>query len=105
MSDDQIQKIARAVANSPEYARTKTPGERSKTCLALDNIKKIESYSDRIKVLNSAETIFINEVYPILDKEIGIKIRQLKAQGLKKVQVKAKLSISENTLYRHWDSE
>lgn len=103
LSADQIEKIARAIAGSPEYARTKLPSERVRVCWAMDSVRNLESYSDRNKIYNRAETIFINEVFPVLDKEMGIKIQELKAQGLKKVHVKAKLGISENTLYRHWD--
>lgn len=105
LSPDQVEKMSRVVANSPEYGRAKTSGERHRSCLAMDMIKKLDSYSDRIKVINSAENIFLDEVYPIVDKEIGIKIQQLKSKGLNKSQVKARLNISQNTLYRHWDGE
>lgn len=105
ISDEQIDQIARLVANSPRYVQAKTSMERRDACLALNEVGKLEFSSDRVRVIRSAETIFLNEVFPVLDNEIGLKIRLLKAQGLNKSQVKAKLNISTNTLYRHWDPE
>ena len=71
LSPDEEENMSRVVANSPEYGRAKTSGERHRACLAMDIVKKLDSYSDRIRVINSAENIFIDEVYPIVDKSVS----------------------------------
>lgn len=101
-SNEQINQIARLVVIKPEYIEAKSLFHRKEVCLAMAEVGKIESYFDRSRIAQTAETIFTKEIFPGRDKELGMKILEMKNQGFKKNQIKAQLNITDNTLDRHW---
>jgi hypothetical protein len=102
MNPEQIEECARKFIHDPKYQSAKDRMERSRIASAHFEKAGIVDHSDSFKILRKAELLFVEEIQPILEQELGKKVKELKDKGHKKVEVRAKLGISQSTLNRHW---
>lgn len=102
MNPEQIEAWARKLIQDPKYQKAKDRVERGRIASVLFEQESVDHHADIFKILRRAESLFELEIQPTLEEELGRKVKELKGKGHKKVEVRAKLGISESTLNRHW---
>jgi ATP-dependent exoDNAse (exonuclease V) beta subunit len=99
---EQIDQVVRKVLSSPQYLSAPNRLQRRATVAALLQDQGIEEQGTILHIFNRVEALYQQEVQPALEKELKAKIRQFKQQGLKKVEIRTRLGISERALDKHW---
>jgi hypothetical protein len=100
--------FAKEIALSKEYGTASNIiqrndiAERKGRVYFNKNGYEFDYYAERI-FKDNVEDIFNDEVKPIRDEELKNQIKEFKAQGLKKVQIASKLSITTGTVNKFWE--
>jgi hypothetical protein len=101
ITGEQIESIARSVIEKPAYLKARNNVERIRV---LWNAKEMLDvpHRQRESVHQKAEEIFQAEIFPKQEQALRAKILEMKKDGYKKGQIKAKLDITDNMLNRHY---
>jgi ATP-dependent exoDNAse (exonuclease V) beta subunit len=102
LGGEQIDQMARKVLSSPQFLSAPNRLQRRATVATLLQDQGIEERTTILSIFNRVEALYQQEVQPALEKELKIKIRELQQQGLKKVEIRTRLGISERALDKHW---
>jgi hypothetical protein len=102
LPDEEIERIARLIVAKPAYVNARNSVERSRVLFSQKEMVDVMHHADRCGIQYRAEEIFQAEVYPKQEARLKNEILDLKRKGLKKVHIKSKLSINDQTLNRHY---
>jgi hypothetical protein len=102
LGSEQIDQVARKVLSSPQYISAPNRLQKRATVATLLQDQGIVERTTILSIVNRVEALYQQEVQPSLEKELKAKIRQFKQQGLKKVEIRTRLGISERALDKHW---
>jgi hypothetical protein len=101
MAEEEIERRARLIINKSAYLQARNYLERRRLIYTFKELDDVR-YSDRADIQERAEEIFQAEILPKQEEELRNKILELKQKGLKKIHIKAKLSITDQALNRHY---
>lgn len=102
LSLQQIERLARGVLVSPEYQAAPNRLERRSIAATQLQDLGVEDRSTIHQIFTTVEALYEQEVQPALERVLKTQIQQLKQQGLKKVEVRSRLGLSERALNKHW---
>lgn len=102
LSENEIDKIARKIVADKKYQEAKDRFSRraiSDTLILKDDI---ENLYDTISISRKAEEIFNEEIKPQIETAFREKVLNLKAKGLKKVEIASKLKITRDAVNKYY---
>jgi hypothetical protein len=106
LSEQEIEEFARKAIENNEFIKSKSRIQKQEIIKKMLKDSLGDEYSESSyhywNVIRRAEKIFEMEVRPKLESEIKQKVLELKAQGLKKVEIRSKLDISQGMVDRFY---
>jgi hypothetical protein len=109
LSEQEVEEFARKAIENKEFIKSKSRIQKQEIIKKMLKESLGEEYSESSyhywNVIRRAEEIFEMEIRPKLESEIKQKVLELKAQGLKKVEIRSKLDISQGMVDRFYHME
>ncbi len=105
LTDDEIEEVARELIADKKYLSAKDRFERSRIVHTLSQKDGVEKFHDTYRISSKAEEIFEAEIKPQQEAAIRKQILDLKAKGLKKVEISSKLKISRDAVNKYYYSD
>ena len=102
LTEDEIEEAARKIISDKKYLEAKDRFERSRIANTLTSKDSIENLNDTYRISGKAEEIFETEIKPQQEAALRKQILELKAKGLKKVEISSKLKISSGVVNKYY---
>lgn len=98
ISEIRKEEIARKIISEESYKNSKTKFERREIANKVSLVEGVDFYYNQKLVSDRAEMIFHNEIKPIQDAELKLKIKELRDKKYSKVKIMGELGITKTVL-------
>jgi hypothetical protein len=102
ITEEEIELAARNILKNDKFLQCQNTGDRIRLARELAKEAGVSDYAACYHISERAERLYMAEVHPIREKELKEKVQELKAKGMKKIEIRSKLAIGEAALNRHW---